>query len=201
MPHTHRIIFLLLCVVSSTIPNSDIKTSPSDNSENPEKTIENKDINKTFHQKKNPKIFTEQEIAEMESVFKNSPKKAQHIVDYLENPTHFSDNEDHRLAIFFGDSESDSKDMAEVIAYKMYKQGWNIKFFSSNSFFGKNSDHTAIKLANALNSIETSDEPTMLVFDDLNQLLGYNHNQYNDSHSRDTSLFGLSDRKTIIIPS
>jgi hypothetical protein len=196
MTHTRHIIFLLLFVISSTTPNIDTSNSPSDKPKSSEKTINNENLKKSFHQKKNPKIFTEEDVAEMELVFKNSPKKAQNIVDHLKKCIHSPYHQDNKLAIFFGDSESDNKEMAQAIAYRMYQQGWNIEIFSGESLFGKNSDHTAIKLANALNNIETLNEPTLIVFFDLDQPLAYHHDQYRNPELTNTSSWNVPREKS-----
>lgn len=194
--HTHRIVLLLLFVIGSTTPNTETNNSSSDKSDIPEKTIKNENLKKSFHQKKNPKIFSEKDVVEMELAFENSPKKAQHIVDYLKKCIHSPYHQDNKLAIFFGDSESDNKEMAGAIAYKMYQQGWNIEIFSGQSLFGKNSDHTAIKLANALNNIETLNEPTLIVFFDLDQPLAYHHDQYRDPELTNTASWNVPREKS-----
>lgn len=139
MPYTYRVVFLLLYVVSTTMPNKGTINLDSLKSESPKKGIANEDLKKTSQGKENPEILSEDEIAKMELVFKNSPEEAQQIVNDLENPT-YSGNKNDKFVIFFGDSQSDSKAMTEAITYKMYKQGWNCKFLSSESFFGKNDD-------------------------------------------------------------
>jgi len=209
MPFAHRIIFSLLCIVSAITPtdsttqntdnNDPIKITPlniSQDSEQNPKILESKRPRKPFHQKENPIFFSEEQIAELESVFKNSPEEAQRIVEHLENPT-CSPDRDYRFALFFGDSQSDDKATAAAIAiaYKMYKQGWNCKFLSNKSLFGKNSDHTAIKLRNELKTIETSNQPIIVVCLELNQLLGYGIDTYKDPNETDTLSSLLDNRK------
>jgi hypothetical protein len=182
MSHAHRIIFSLLCVVSTAMPNKGTINLDSLKSENPEKILGNENLKKPSQKKEIPEILNEDEIAKMDLVFKNSPEEAQQIVNNLENPTCLQ-HKKNNFVIFFGDSQSDSKAMTEAIAYKMYKQGWNCRFFNGKSLFGKNSDHTAIKVQSELKKIAASNKPTIVVFYDLHQLLGYTANIYKDANA------------------
>lgn len=205
MMHTHLfIVFSLSSIFNILLPiqfatqkenqYKHIKVTPFYEREIPE-DINNEVLKQHSEQTKKADIFTEKDIAEMKIAVENSPKKALHIVDQLENHAYSPYNLDNRLAIFFGDAESNSKRMAQVIAYRMYKQGWNIEVFCGESLFGKNSDHTAIKVANALNNIETLNKPTLIVFFDLDQPLGYHQNQYRDPDSIDTKPLFASHNK------
>ena len=118
-------------------------TSPN-NSEKIFESAKRKRLSKSFHREQNPKNFSEEDIAEIELFFKNSPEEAQQVVTDIEQGRDDLNN-DHRFTIFFDDSESNHEKMSAIIAYKMYKQGWNCTFLSGKSLLGKNSDSYCYK--------------------------------------------------------
>jgi len=183
---SNQLSFVFLLCSSSLLSLDSV--SPENNLNNYKSTqenpvnIQNKCQTRSFHQEKNPKIFSNEAIDELEHIFKHAPEEAQNIVSHITNN---SRDQDYRFAIFLDDSELNHEAMAAAVAYKMYKQGWNCTFLSGKSVLGKNSDHTAIKLAAELKAIDTSNNPTLLVVHDLNQLLGWNRNTYGNSDLKD----------------
>lgn len=131
----------------------------------------------------------------MELIFEQSPKEAQYIVNHLQDPTFFPNNNDYRSAYFVGESHSEKTIMAKAIAYKMAQHGWSTKFLSSRSILKKNSYKTAIQLRNELENIAASKRPTILIFYDLNQLLEYNNSKYNDADLTDSVLWDFVDKQ------
>ena len=160
MPYNYRIIFLSLSIFSSSLaiekpqqnnmPNPPITITSLDGSDIPE-IISNILNNQQHHhhhehhhhhypQQQQPAqpiaqslVFSEIDIEEMKLVFKTSPKEAQFIIKYLQNPTFFELTQDYRSATFVGEPGSGKTTMAKAIAYHMSLQGWEYKFLSSTS--------------------------------------------------------------------
>jgi len=139
--------------------------------------------------------FSESAIQEMELVFKYAPMEAQCIVTHLQDPTYLPLNEDYRAAFFVGEPGSGKTTTAKAIAYFMSKHGWNHQFLSSSYFLGKYRNHTAIRLREELDTIKTSNQPTLLIIDELNKLLENHNSKKHDTDTTATTLWTFLDQQ------
>src|SRR5438445_830323 len=129
MPYNYRIIFLSLSIFSSSLAikdfsqndsrNEPIKVTPLHVREIP-KTAYDLINNERIQQQTSPiaqqPAFSAVDIEEMNLVFDSSPKEAQFIIKYLQNPTLFELTQDYRSAIFVGKPGSGKTTMAKKIA-------------------------------------------------------------------------------------
>lgn len=136
-----------------------------------------------------------QEIAELEFVFEYSPKKAQVIVDHLTDPNYFPHNRDYRSAYFVGEPGSGKTSMARSIGHKMSKKGWDYKFIGSTELLGEYRNQTARQLKKELQKIVDSKRPTIVVIDELNQLLEHTGDPHHDTATAATALWLFLDKQ------
>jgi AAA+ superfamily predicted ATPase len=139
-------------------------------------------------------VFNEIEVEELKLVFKTSPKEAQFIVNYLQNPTFFQLSQDYRSATFVGEPGTGKTTTAKAIAYEMSKQGWECKFLSSTSLLGEHRNQTSIRLQKELEAIEASKKPTILIIDELNRLLENSNSKHHDTDTIATALWTFLDK-------
>jgi len=139
-------------------------------------------------------VFSEIDIEEMKLVFKTSPKEAQFIIQYLQNPTLFQLSQDYRSATFVGEPGTGKTTTAKAIAYEMSKQGWECKFLSSTSLLGEHRNQTSIALQKELKAIEASKKPTILIIDELNRLLENSDSKHHDTDTVATALWTFLDK-------
>ncbi|HLW73287.1 MAG TPA: AAA family ATPase, partial [Candidatus Babeliales bacterium] len=221
MSYNHRIIFLSFSIFSSSlaienpqqnnIPKTPIKITSLGDSDIPEITnnILNNQQHHHYHehhhhhypQQQEPAqpvaqslIFSEREIEELKLVFNTSPKEAQFIVKYLQNPTSFQLSQDYRSATFIGEPGTGKTTAAKAIAHEMSKQGWECKFLSSTSLLGEHRNQTSIRLQKELEAIETSKKPTILIIDEVNRLLENSNSKHHDSDTTATTLWTFLDK-------
>jgi AAA+ superfamily predicted ATPase len=222
MSYNYRIIFLSFSIFSSSlavenpqqnnIPNPPIKITSLDVSDIPEiiRNILNNQQHHHHHehhhhhypqqQQSAPTIaqslvFSEIDIEELKLVFKTSPKEAQFIIKYLQNPTLFQLSQDYRSATFVGEPGTGKTTTAKAIAYEMSKQGWECKFLSSPSLLGEHRNQTSIRLQKELEAIETSKKPTLLIIDELNRLLENSNSKHHDTDTIATALWTFLDKQ------
>ncbi len=139
--------------------------------------------------------ITLNDIEEMESVFASSPQQAQYIVDYLKDPSCFPGVEGYRSAFFVGEPGTGKSVMAKAIGYKMTQEGWEYKFIPSTSFLGNHRNQTSIRLKQELETIETSNKPTLIIIDELNRLLEHSNSKHHDTDTTSTALWTFIDRQ------
>jgi len=206
--HAHQIIFsLLLLCTNALLPtrptthnsklDEPIKITPlyAPDPELPNEIMHSEQLRPHFQQEKQSDIFSETEIEEMETVFESSPKEAQCIVNHLEDPAYFPLNENYRSAIFVGEPGSGKTIMAKAIAYKMAQHGWKHKIISSTSLLSKYRNQTAIRLQKELEAIAASNEPTVIVIDELHRLLENSESKYHDTDATATALWTFLDKQ------
>jgi AAA+ superfamily predicted ATPase len=189
MVYTHRIVFLLLCVINSLLPinsgtSKPIKLTPFYEPEIPKDAPNQK-----------REIFSEEDIEEMELVFESSPEKAQDIVKYLQDPTYFPSGVDFRFAFFVGEPGSGKTITANAIAYKMAQEGWDYKIIPSTSFLGVYRNQTAIQLRKELEIVAASNKPTILIIDELHRLLENANSKHHDTDATSTALWTFLDKQ------
>lgn len=140
-------------------------------------------------------ILNEEEVEELEFILEQSPKEAQCVVNHLQDPTFFSGNEDYRSVYFVGEPGSGKTSTARAITHEMKKYGWKYKFISSTSLLKEYRNQTAIQLQRELESAIASGQPTIVVVDELHQLLENSGSPHHDSGMTATTLWGFLDRQ------
>ena len=212
MSYNYRTIFLSLCIFSGSLAeeNPPININPLDEPDIPE-IVRNILKNQQHHhhhehhhhypqQKQADQpiaqslVFSELDIEEMKLVFKTSPKEAQFLIKYLQNPNLFELTQDYRTATFVGEPGTGKTTTAKAIAYEMSKQGWECKFLSSTSLLGEHRNQTSIRLQKELEAIETSKKPTILIIDELNRLLENSNSKHHDTDTTATALWTFLDK-------
>lgn len=154
--------------------------------------IEEDDIVDTNEQEDD---LSKEEIAELELVFEHSPKRAQAIVNHLQDPNYFPHNRDYRSAYFVGDPGSGKTAMARAIVYKMSKKGWSYKFIDSTELLGEYRNQTAIRLKKKLQEVVASKRPTIIVIDELHRLLENSESKHHDTDTAATALWLFLDKQ------
>lgn len=221
MSYNHRIIFLSFSIFSSSlavenpqqnnIPKPSIKVTSLDDSDIPDiiRNILNNQQHHHHHEHHHhhyPQqqqltqpitqslVFNEIEIEELKLAFKTSPKEAQFILKYLQDPTLFQLSQDYRSATFIGEPGTGKTTTAKAIAYEMSEQGWECKFLSSTSLLGEYRNQTSIRLQKELETIEISKKPTILIIDELNRLLENSNSKHHDTDTIATTLWTFLDK-------
>ncbi len=144
---------------------------------------------------KKDESFTEADIEEMEFVFKYSPQEAQSIINYLQDPNYFPGIKNYRAIFFVGEPGTGKSITAKAIAYKMIQEGWEYKIISSTSLLGEYRNQTSVRLENELEKIRTSNKPTILIIDELNQLLENSNSTHHDTDTVSKSLWSFLDKQ------
>ena len=191
MSHTRHILFSLLCISNALLS---IDSTTQNNNQNKQFPLDSKHIDTIPGAIDNE--FSEEDIEEMEFIFKSSPIEAREIVDHLQDPTYFIGNKDYRSSFFVGEPGTGKTMMAKAIAYKMAKEkGWEYKFVSSTSFLGEYRNQTAIHLQKELETIEKSKKPTIIIIDELHRLLENTNSKHHDTDSNVTALWTFLDKQ------
>jgi AAA+ superfamily predicted ATPase len=136
-----------------------------------------------------------EEIAELDLVFEYSPKRAQVIVNHLQDPHYLPHNRDYRSAYFVGDPGSGKTSMARAIGYKMSKEGWDYKFIESTQLLGEYRNQTAKQLKKELEEVVVSKRPTIVVIDELHRLLENTESKHHDTDTAATALWLFLDKQ------
>jgi AAA+ superfamily predicted ATPase len=199
MVYFHRILFCLLFIsnslfaIESKVKDCEIPPlTPHclpDTVEKDQNSLK-KELGKQTQQSE---LLTEDDIAEMEMVFKAAPIEAQIIVKHLKDPMYIPINNDYRYAIFFGEPGSGKTTTAKAIGHKMSKKGWNYKIISSAKFLGENRNQTAIYLQKELEAIVASGKPTIIIIDELNNLLENADSKHHDTDTTSSALWTFLD--------
>ncbi len=130
----------------------------------------------------------------MEMVFSSSPEHAQEIVKYLQDPNYFPCDINYSAAYFVGNANPEKIITAKAIAYKMAQKGWKSEFISSDFFSRKYRNQTAIELRDELKRIESSNQPTIVIIEDLNKLFENGYRQYDDAEMTGSVLSAFLDK-------
>jgi len=129
----------------------------------------------------------------MELVFNQSPIEAQLIVNHLQDPDFFDNNEEYRSVCFVGEPGSGKTMMANAIAYRMQQHGWKCKVISSTSLLRDYRNQTATQLRRELQAAVASNKPTIIVIDELNRLLENFGSKNHDTDMIATELWTFLD--------
>ena len=204
MVYAQHTIFSLLtiAIVSTNLANhnnrpvKDMKIPPFYTSENSQKSIDEsteESSQENSEGKKQSLTFSEKEITEMELAFENAPKKAKCILNHLEDPTYFPLNENYRSAIFVGEPGTGKTCAAQYIVYKMAQKGWNHTFILSPELLKEYRNGTARKLKKELKASIASGKPTIVVIDELHQLLENSESKHHDSGATASAFWTFLD--------
>jgi len=198
-----RILFLFLCfsnvLFSAELPIPDKDQTFKLVSPPLPKAIDQKEIECDLIQQAKPSeksSFSDNELAEMEMVFKSAPKDAQNIVKHLQDPNYFKGHKDYRSAYFVGEPGCGKTTMAKAIAYQMSKQGWTYKIISSTQLLRSDRNNTSIQLEKELEAAAASTKPILIIIDELNRLLENTDSKNHDTDSTTTTLWTFLDRES-----
>ncbi len=142
---------------------------------------------------KKTEVFSESHVAEIEMVFEHSPKKAQNIVKQLEDPDNSHDNP--RYIFFVGDTGTGKTTMSEAIAHKMSQKGWHFIRVSSCQLLGSYRHVTGMRLENTLEKAASSNQPTLIIIDDLDLFLQHTDSKYHDTAETSEILWDFLERE------
>jgi AAA+ superfamily predicted ATPase len=131
---------------------------------------------------------------ELLSIFDNAPQEAREIVNHLKDATYLSDGT-YRSAFFIGDPGTGKTTVAKAIAYKMLPE-WRCVFRNSTDIIGEYRNQAAKKLNQLFTEIDTKKQPTLLVIDELNQLLEHAESENHDTDATSKALWGNIDRQS-----
>lgn len=131
-----------------------------------------------------------EENAELEEVYQDAPAKVKNIVKRLKNPDNFPLGES-RWVIFYGPPGMGKTKLAMAVADQT---GYTSEFFTCGDFTLKERGAAAEKLTNIFNQIVKSGQKTILIIDELNQLLENYDSKHHDTDATSKALWTLLDR-------
>lgn len=209
MLYTRHTIFLSIFIFHISLSNDPVDDSNAQHVHFNIKPLYRPEVPEEIRQKINSEIaeqqnisaslrkdefFTEEDIKEMELAFETSPQEAQSIVNYLQDPNYFPGIKNYKSIFFVGEPGTGKSITAKAIAYKMMQKGWEHKIISSTSLLEGYRNQTSIRLEKELKKIEASNKPTVLVIDELNQLLENSNSKHHDTDAISKVLWMFLDR-------
>lgn len=133
------------------------------------------------------------DIKEFEFVFKTSPSDAQNIVEQLKN-VNFYKIPFSNYVIFVGPPGSGKTVMAKAIAYKMMTESdWTARFIRVGDVIGKVRNQAAENLEHYFDQILASKKKTIIIIDELNELLENAHDSHYDTSATSKCLWQFLD--------
>lgn len=133
------------------------------------------------------------DIKEFEFVFKTSPNDAQDIVEQLKN-INFYKTPFSNYVIFVGPPGSGKTVMAKAIAYKMMTESdWAARFIRVADVIGKVRNQAAENLKHYFDQILASKKKTIIIIDELNELLENAHDSHYDTSATSKCLWQFLD--------
>lgn len=198
--HFHPAIWLLLFFCNTLFPVVKNEYSDSDDEKyikfKPRYIPEIQDYNfPDAYSGQDEDDLSKEDIAELELVFELAPKRAQAIINHLQDPNYFPHNRDYRSAYFVGEPGSGKTATARYIAHKMSKEGWDYKFIASTELLGKYRNQTAIRLRKELEEVVRSQIPTIVIIDELHRLLENTESKHHDTDTAATALWLFLDKQ------
>jgi len=109
-------------------------------------------------------------LLEMKQVYETAPPFIKGTVEHLKDPNYYKPNgaPEYRFLMLHGESGSGKSTLAKAIS--MYA-GWDLEFTCPADYQVGNRGEAAIKLRNKIQEIILRNAPTVLVIDEINQLL------------------------------
>lgn len=146
-----------------------------------------------------PPMYTEQfdeaTIKEMKQVLKSAPIDAQNIIHHLKD-TGFLKDVSWRVSVFWGAPGTGKTSTALAIAHEMLiSRQWKHRFFSSGNVAEKDRNATAVRLRKVLEEIEADKTPTILIIDEMNELLENTESKNHDTNTTSNLLWTFLDRQ------
>ena len=171
------LVLSLICLYSQSIYSMGSSSSSSSTSSN------------------SAEIIFGSSVAELNQAYENAPARIKNIVSHLKDPNFFS-RPTYRSVLIVGVPGIGKSTLAKAIAYQVRDYGWKLEFFSCADleFAGENRNLTAIKLISTLNEIIDKKEKTIVVIDELNQLLDNYNSKQSDTDMTSKALWTFLDR-------
>jgi hypothetical protein len=134
----------------------------------------------------NINIFNENEIREMELMFKSIPLFNQNFLQTLHNPAF--GNKTAASVFIKRDPKLNTVPLSKAIAHEMSKYGWKSTIFSITPLIKTNenpisidSRNISIEFLKALHCVEISNSPNVLIINELDKLLEYTQEEFDTS--------------------
>ncbi|BDC34602.1 hypothetical protein Noda2021_05600 [Candidatus Dependentiae bacterium Noda2021] len=155
--------------------------------------------------------LSQDEAQEIELYLKSAPVDAQNIVEQLKDADSYK-NKQGNSVIFVGPPGAGKTTIAKAIASKLLREdGWEAVFIKSGDLLGHVRNKTRSNLSTILDAIAASKKKTIIIIDELNELLENAHDshydtsatakylwQFLDTHKKNTDLYfiGTMNRDT-----
>jgi AAA+ superfamily predicted ATPase len=132
---------------------------------------------------------------ELDVVFQDAPPEAKLIVRHLQDPS-FLKMPGYRAAFLVGEPGTGKSTLAKAVAYQMYKtKEWACTIDNPASFAAKHRGETAIKLINHLNAIVETPFKSVVIIDEINQLLDHAESTHHDTDTTSKALWTFLDKQ------
>ncbi len=130
-------------------------------------------------------------ISDMELAYKYAPSEVHKIVEHLKDPEYL-DDDSFRYAFFIGKPGVGKSTLAKAVAFK---SEWMPEYFVPSDFEEKGRNATSHKLIGKLNSITGKNVETVVILDELNQLLEHYNNDHYDTDATSKALWTFLDKQ------
>ncbi len=130
-------------------------------------------------------------ISDMELAYKYAPSEVHKIVKHLKDPEYLND-EKFRYAFFIGKHGVGKSTLAKAVAFK---SEWMPKYFVPSDFEEKGRNATSHKIINTLDTIVGQDVETVIILDELNQLLKHYDSEHYDTDATSKALWTFLDKQ------
>lgn len=174
----------------------------SNSSENPEKYAKDEQARQTEKPEKQMlRDYAEEEIwdsyfygtsiREITLVFLSAPDEIKNIVSHLRNPNYLN-RPDYRYEFFTGEPGVGKTTLAKAIAYY---SGWHCIYLTCSDLQAKGRNETAILLTQLFNDAIRRNIKTIIIIDELNELLENYDNPHFDNGATAKALWTFLDKQ------